>query len=41
MMVELTTVLALIVLAILRLGVPVLLICLLTLALKRVAPFPS
>jgi len=41
MMAEFTTVLALITLVILRLGVPVLVIGLLTLALKRVAPLPS
>ena len=41
MMDELTTVLALAVLAILRLGVPVLVICMLTMALKSVAPSPS
>lgn len=40
-MAELTTVLALIVLAILRLGVPVLIICLLTMALNSVVRSPS
>ena len=41
MMAEFTTVLALIALAILRLGVPMLVIGLLTLALRRVAPTPA
>lgn len=41
MMTEFTTVLALITLAILRLGVPILVLGLLTLGLKRVAPMPS
>jgi hypothetical protein len=38
MMVELTTAFALIVLAILRLGVPILMIVLLSMALRRIAP---
>ena len=41
MLPELTTVFALIVLAILRLGVPILMIGLLTLALRRIAPSPA
>ena len=38
MLPELTTVFALIVLAILRLGVPILMIVLLSMALRRIAP---
>jgi hypothetical protein len=38
MLAELTTAFALIVLAILRLGVPILMIVLLTMALRRIAP---
>ncbi len=38
MMIELTTVLALIALATLRLGVPILVIALLTMALRRIGP---
>lgn len=41
MLSELTTVIALIVLALLRLGTPILLIALLSVALRRIAPSPA
>ena len=41
MLPELTTIFAMIVLAILRLGVPILMIALLSLAVRRIAPSPT